>query len=190
MPHHPLIDAHLRRALPAEVALELAAGLEDTYDHFRTQGLDDAAAARAALADFGAAADIIASFDQVTPGCRTARALLVTGPLIGTCWAAVLLSGHAWDWPIPLASRLGFAKILPMVIALLVVAARSHYRHARRTAATATAATAGVLLVDLAAITTAASYAPVLTWPLALAITASLARAGLTAPALRALISH
>lgn len=193
MPHHPLIEAHLRQlhqALPADAFLELAAGLEDTYDHFRAQGLDDGTAARAALADFGAAAAIITAFDRVTPGRRTARTLLATGPLIGACWAAALLSAHAWNWPIPLPARAGSAIILAAVIALLAVTARSRYQHAHRATLTATAGTGGVLLVDLTVTTAAALCAPALTWPLMLAITASLTRASLTASALHTLLNH
>lgn len=193
MPHHPLIEAHLRQlreTLPADAALELTAGLEDTYDHFRAGGLDADAAARAALADFGDAAGITAAFDEITPGRRAARALLAAGPLLGTCWVTALFTGHAWDWPIPLTARIAFATVLLTVIALLVSTATSSYRHARRAGTTAVAATGGMLLVDLTAITTVTLSAPAPTWPLLLAITASLTRIGLTAPAFRTLITH
>jgi hypothetical protein len=193
MPHHPLIETylrHLRETLPADAALELTSGLEDTYDHFRAHGLSTDAAARAALADFGAVADITAAFDQITPGRHAARALLAAGPLFGTCWVAALLTGHARDWPIPVAARIAFAAVLLTVIALLVLTATSSYRHARRAGATAVAATGGMLLVDLTAVSATALFAPAPTWPLLLAITGSLTRIGLTAPALRTLIYH
>jgi len=187
-PHH-LIDAYLaelRRALPADVADELADGLTETYDHFRDHGLDPDTAARTALADFGAAPDILNAFAQIAPGRRTARALLATGPLAGGCWALALLTGHAWQGPIPTAARLAFAALLLSVVALLVIAVRIDHPYQRRTPAIAGAG--GVLLLDCAAVCTAALLISVPTWPLLLAVTASLTRICGTAPALQRLL--
>jgi hypothetical protein len=180
---HPLIEAYLRdlRArLPAEEVLELAAGLADTYDDLRARGLDADAAARTALADFGAAKDVTAAFDRITPGRRAARWRRAAGPVLGTCWVVALLTGHAWEWPVTAATRVGFAAILVTAIALLVVTATSSYRHARRAGMTVVAATGGMVLVDVTAVSVVAVSAPALTWPLALAVAASLTRLGLT----------
>jgi hypothetical protein len=190
MSRHELIEVYLldlRGLLPADVVDELTDGLIETYDRFRGRGLRPDDAALAALADFGAAGDIVAAFTQITPGRRTARTLLVTGPLLGGCWAIALLTGHAGHWPIPAAARLAFAALLVTVIALLATTARASYLRTRRTAALA--ATSGLLLLDTTAIIAASALTQAPTWPLLLALAASLTRVCFTAPALRGLMT-
>lgn len=200
MPRHPLIDAYLRDLadrLPADVADELTDGLLETYDHQRSRGLSPDQAARAALTDFGTTEQIVQAFTRLTPGRRTARTLLATGPLIGICWAVALVTGHAWRWPIPTAARLAFGALLVTAVGTLAFAARGSYPRPRRTAALT--GTCGLLLLDGTAITTALTAAiaaamtaappPAPAWPLLLAIFASLTRVGLTVPALRSLVA-
>jgi hypothetical protein len=190
MSRHELIEVYLldlRGLLPADVVDELTDGLIETYDRFRGCGLGPDDAALAALADFGAAGDIVTAFTQITPGRRTARTLLATGPLLGGCWAIALLTGDAGHWPIPAAARLAFAALLVTVIALLATTARACYLRARRAAALA--GTSGLLLLDTTAIITASALTQAPTWPLLLALAASLTRVCLTAPALRGLLT-
>lgn len=184
MPGHPLIQAYLDelRVLPAEAVDELADGLTETYDHYRTRGLAPGDAARAAIAEFGTAAQILTAFDAIAPGRRAARRLLTAGPLVGLGWATALLTTRAWTWPIPTWAPPLLGVLLITVIALLAAAAHGRrFRHATLPGA------GGVILLDALVITGTLAAAPVLSWPLLLAILGSLVRAGLTAQALPAL---
>ena len=91
--------------------------------HYLDQGLDPDAAAEAALAEFGQPHVILAAFTRVSPARRTARRLLATGPIVGACWAAALITSRAWTWPVPVAARVLFGLVLITVIGLLAVAA-------------------------------------------------------------------
>lgn len=184
MPRHPLIQTYLDdlRTLPADAVDELTDGLTETYDHHRTRGLAPDDAARAAIAEFGTAPQILAAFDAIAPGRRTARRLLAAGPPVGLAWASALITARAWTWPIPTWAPPLLGALLLTVIALLAAAARSRrLRHAALPGA------GGVILIDALVITGALAAAPVLSWPLLLAILGSLTRAGLTAQALPAL---
>ena len=82
---------------PAPVAEELADGLTETYEYYRRQGLAPDRAAESAVAEFGEPQLILAEFASVNPARRTARRLLETGPGVGACWAAALITGRAWE---------------------------------------------------------------------------------------------
>lgn len=186
MPRHPLIAgylARLRRDLPADVVDELADGLTETYDHHRARTTAPGQAARVSLAEFGTPDQVIAAFAAITPGRRQARTLLATGPLIGGCWAMALTTGHAQNWHLPVPARLVLGATLLTAIALLITAARATYGHARPRPARA--GIGAVLLLDLTAVTVGPLLAPP-SWPLLLAVAASLAR---TTLALRALLA-
>jgi hypothetical protein len=187
---HRLIDASvatLARALPADVADELADGLTETYERHRGQGLEPDAAAAAAIVEFGDPRLVIAAFVRQSPGRRAARLLLAAGPPVGGSWAAVLIAGHAWTWPIPMVVRLAFgATLLAIVVGLAIAAtARQSYRRTRLAAT----ACLGLLAVDSAVVACAVLTSTTHTGWLAVAITASFIRAVLTLRALPRLLA-
>jgi hypothetical protein len=189
MPGPGLIEdyrAAVSARLPASIADELADGLAETYRSYLDQGLGPDAAARAAVAEFGEPALVVAAFTRASPARRTARKLLMTGPVVGVCWGAVLVAGRAWTWPVPLAARVLAGLALAGAVALLAGAALlPAYRPARRAA---TAALAGLTAVDVAAIaavTVLARHAP---WPVLLAVPASASRVAFTTRAMRSVL--
>ena len=173
--------------LPASVADELADGLAETYHSYLEKGLGPDAAARAAVAEFGEPTVVVAAFTRASPARRAARRLLLTGPLIGACWGAVLVTGHAWTWPVPLVARVLAGVSLAAVIALLAATVRiSHYRPARRAA---TAACAGLAAWDLAAVAVTMVLIRHTPWPALLAVPASASRIAFTARAIRSVLA-
>jgi hypothetical protein len=177
MARHQLIDgyvARLARRLPVAIVDELSDGLTETYQRQLANGLEPADAARAAIAEFGDARLVVDEFIAQAPGRHTARRLLATGPLIGVLWGASLLAARFWTWPIPTPLATGYALILVGVVAMLTVAATTmDYRHTHLGAAGAIA-----LAVLDGTMIAAATVAPTLAWPMAIAIPASLARIG------------
>ena len=177
-----LIDdylAGLRRRLPAPIAEEAAAGLLETYEHHLVSGAGDQEAARAALAEFGDLAMVADEFTRQAPGRRAAWWLLATGPVAGSCWAAALIGGHAWTWPVPAAARLVFGAVLLLAVLALLVAATSQHSYQRTRLAML--ASPVILALDVTAITAALLTAPALTWTLGAAVAVSLGRIALTA---------
>ena len=143
--------AVLAARLPASIVEELADGLAETYRSYLRQGLAPDQAAKSAVAEFGDPHVIAAAFARVNPARRGARRLLLTGPVVGGCWAAVLITGRAWAWPIPLPGRIGFGLVLLTVIGLLAAAALgTRYRLAARAGI---AGCAGIAAIDAIAIT-------------------------------------
>jgi hypothetical protein len=191
VPGNQLIAAYLlqlARQLPADVVDELADGLEETYESYLAGGAAPQSAARAALAEFGDASEITIAFTLQSPGRHTAHMLLAAGPVVGACWAAALIAGHAWTWPVPTLALLGLGLLLLTAVATLVIAGTRRSSYAR-TRATVIAGGLAVLALDAAALAGATVTAPVLAWPLALAACASLTRIGLTLRALPVVIS-
>lgn len=178
MPRHRLIEDYLDglRVLPADAVEELTDGLTETYDHHRARGQTPEDAARAAIAEFGTTEQILAAFDMITPGRRVSRLLLATGPLAGLCWGAALLTSRAWIWPIPTWAPPALGIGLVGVTALLLADTRG-----RRTRLAASLGASGLVLLDAFMITGVLAVAPTVSWPLLLAILASLLRACLTA---------
>ena len=126
MPGPSLISDYLRELsaqLPGQVVEELADGLNDTCEHYLDDGLDPDAAASAALAEFGDPQVIIAAFTRLSSPQRAARRLLLTGPVIGACWGAALITSRAWTWAVPNVARLLLGVTLLSVIGLLAAAA-------------------------------------------------------------------
>lgn len=187
MPRHPLIEKYLHGldVLSAEMVDELTDGLIETYDHHRALGSDPDQAARAAIEEFGTAEQILAAFDQIAPGRRASRRLLATGPLVGLCWGTALITSRAWTWSIPNWTPLVLAGALAAVIALLLVGATG--RRPRRAAALGPA---GLVLLDTLVVSGVLAVVPTMSWPLRLAILASLVRAAMTARTLAALRAH
>jgi hypothetical protein len=189
MPGPGLIEdyrAALSAQLPASIVDELADGLAETYRNYLDRGLAPDAAARAAVAEFGEPALVAGAFTRASPARRTARRLLMTGPVVGACWGAVLVAGRAWTWPVPVAARVLAGLTLGGAVAMLVAAAMlPGYRPARRAA---TAACAGLTAVDVAAVAAVAVLARHVPWPVLLAVPASAARVAFTTRALRSVL--
>ena len=189
MPGPGLIEdyrAAVSAQLPASIVDELADGLAETYRSYLDQGLDPDAAARAAVAEFGEPALVVAAFTHASPARRAARRLLMTGPVVGACWGAVLVAGRAWTWPVPVAVRALLGMALAGAIVLLAVAALlPRYRPARRAATAACAGLAAVDAAAIAAVTVLARYAPL---PVLLAVPASAARIVFTTRAMRSVL--
>jgi hypothetical protein len=188
---HPLIDAYLTimtRQLPANAVEELADGLTETYRHHLSRGLDPDTAAAAAIAEFGEPDLVLAAFIRQSPGQRAARALLCSGPAVGFCWGATLITGHAWTWPVPAALRLAFGLTLLAAITTLAFAATSRHSY-RRTRMTA-AGGVGLITLDATMLATVLLIPQPLVWPMALAIPASLTRIALTARVMPRLLTR
>lgn len=190
MAGHQLIDeylAELARRLPGADVDELADGLDETFQHHRRRGLPAASAAAAATAEFGHPDLIIKAFVRQAPGRRTALALLASGPLFGALWGSSLISAHAWTWPIPLGAVVAFGGTLLAVVCALIAATLSRsYRRTRL----AGPACGLLVLLDGAMLAAIALAAPALSWPMALAIPASLVRIGLAARSVPRILAH
>jgi hypothetical protein len=181
MADHHLIDdylATLARRLPADAVDELADGLTETYRRHLSRGLDPDRAADVAIEEFGAPDLILAAFVRQSPGRRAALTMLYTGPVVGACWAAALIAGHAWTWPIPLPVKMAAGAILLAVISTLAVAATSRHSY-RRTTISAIGAL-GLIVLDLSMLTAVLLAAVPFVWPMTLAIPASATRLALT----------
>ena len=166
---------------------ELADGLDETHQHYLTQGLTPDAAAGAAVAEFGEPQVIVAAFIRLGPARHAARRLLAACPVVGGCWAAALITGRAWTWPVPPTARLLFGVVLITVIGLLAAAAFGRrYLSARRAGALACA---GIAVLDGVMLVAVVLAVPVLIWPVILAAAASAARLTFTARALRAVLT-
>lgn len=166
--------AELSADLPGRIVEELADGLDETYRCYLGRGLADDAAAQATVAEFGEPRVIVAAFTKTSPGRRAARRLLVAGPGVGACWAVVLITARAWQWPVSVLFRAVFGIMLITVIGLLTAAALGRrYRLVCRAAA---AGCAGTAILDVAMISTVVAIAATPAWPLAVAIGLSAVR--------------
>jgi hypothetical protein len=177
MAGHELIDAYLAdlaRRLPGELVDELADGLNETWQHHRHAGLDSTAAAQATIAEFGSLAQVTNAFVRLAPGRHTARLLLATGPLLGAAWGASLALGHAWTWPVHILAAASYLLLFLVVVAALITAATSHHNYRRTHLGTLGAY--GLIALDMGMIAATLHLAPTLTWPMAVAIPASLTR--------------
>jgi hypothetical protein len=185
MASHVLIDAYvagLAARLPAGTVDELADGLIETWQRHLANGLTPDRAARAAIAEFGTTDRIADEFVAHAPGRRTARLLLATGPVMGVCWGASLITAKVWTWPIQAPIAAAYVVALSAVVVALLAAATS--RHSYRRTRFGTAGALGLVVLDAAMIVAVAVLAPLVVWPMAVAIPASLARIGLTIQAL------
>jgi len=188
---HHLIDeylADLGRRLPADRVDELADGLLETWQRLVRSGLAPADAARAAIVEFGTAEQITRAFVAQSPGRRIAVSMLASGPLVGACWGAGLITAKAWTWPVPTPAAAVFALTLLTVVAALISAAtsRSSYRRTRLGAAGGL----GIVVLDATMLVTVLLIAPVPVWPMYVAIPVSLARIGLTLRSLPRALTH
>jgi hypothetical protein len=191
MAGHDLIEtylADLSGRLPADAVDELADGLTETYHRHLSTGVDGATAARRAIVEFGEPDAVLAAFVAESPGRRTARTLLWSGPTVGLCWGAALVAGRAWTWPVPAPLRLALGAALLTVIGTLVAAATARRSYHRTRLATI----AGLVLIvlDSTMLTAVALVAVPFVWPMVLAVPASLTRLVLTARAMPRLLAH
>jgi hypothetical protein len=172
--------------LPASIAEELADGLTETYHSRLRDGQAPHLAARSAIAEFGESDLIIAEFTRQNPARRGARRLLTTGPLVGACWAAALITSHAQAWQIPVAVRLVLGVTLAAVIAVFAIAARG--TRYQLSTWTALAGCTGITAIDISVITGVLVAAPAITWITIAAIAASTARITFSTRTLRTLL--
>jgi len=163
--------AELEARLPATIVEELADGLEEAFARYRESGLDDDSATRAAIAEFGDPQLVAASFAAACPGRRLARRLLLTGPAVGLCWGALLITSRAWTWPVPDAARAAVGTVLLAAIAMLVHAALGHSYRAVTRAAAAGCASLTLLDVTMIIVVLGLSLRP--GWLVAVAMTTS-----------------
>jgi len=180
--------AVLAAELPAPIVEELADGLAETYQSYLRQGLAPDQAAKSAVAEFGDPHVIAAAFARVNPARRGARRLLLTGPAVGGCWAAVLITTRAWAWPIPIPARVTFGLALLTVIGLLAAAALgTRYRHAVHAGI---AGCLGVIALDTLMVASATFAVPSVTQVTAGAMLASGARIALSVRTLRPILTR
>ncbi len=183
-----------RRARQAILA-ELDDGLLDATQAHLAGGRPPAAAARAAIAEFGDPPTLAHAFAPELLGAqarRRALTLIRTGPLVGALWLGALAASQVPPWRHELTGvwvgllLAGAAVLAAMPALLLVLAATgraSRWLPTRPTLAPAAAAAAGIaaVVVDLAMLamlTGQALIAPAaLAWaPAGLAAAASLTR--------------
>lgn len=180
--------ALLSAQLPASIVNELADGLAETHQSYLRQGLPPDRAAESAVAEFGEPGVILAEFARSNPARRAARRLLATGPTVGACWAAALITSRAWAWPVALPARVLPGLALITITGLLATAALgTRYRLAARAGA---AGCIGMTLLDIAMITGMALAIPVMTWVTAGAMAASAARIAFNALTARPLLNR
>lgn len=178
----------LSAQLPASIVDELADGLAEAHQSYLQQGLASDAAAESAVAEFGEPHAIVAGFARVNPARRAARRLLASGPAVAACWAAVLITGRAWAWPVPLLARVLPGLALITVIGLLTAAALGQrYRLAARAGAVGCIA---ITVLDAGMITGVSLAIPAMTWVTIGAIAASTARIAFNALTVRPLLSR
>jgi hypothetical protein len=174
---HSLIGAYrqeLLERLPADVAEEVASGVEDACQHHLRSCLSPEQAAAAAIAEFGDVSLIVDAFRRASPVWRLARVLIVTGPVVGGWWAAALIVNRAWDWTVPIGARLVAGPLIAASVLLLMTALLTrHYQSLRRAGI---AGCLGVATLDAAVITTALALAPGGRWLCAVAACLSAAR--------------
>ena len=180
--------AVLAAELPASLVEELADGLAETYQAHLRQDLAPDDAAQAAVAEFGDPHVIVADFTRVNPARHGARRLLLTGPVVGGCWAAVLITTRAWAWPIPIPARVTFGVALLTVIGLLAAAALgTRYRHAVHAGI---AGCLGIIALDTLMVASATFAVPSVTQVTAGAMLASSARIALSVQTLRPILTR
>jgi hypothetical protein len=190
MAEHRLIQKYndvLFAQLPDRLAIEVADGLADAYANYVREGLSADEAARATVAEFGDAQDVVEGFILSNPARRVARRLVATGPAVGVCWAVALIAEHAVDWPVPLLARvLVGATLIASVVVLVRAALGRGYRAVRRAG---TAGCLGLAILDATAIALVLVAAPNFGWLVALAAMASATRLTCVARALRSVLA-
>jgi hypothetical protein len=166
--------AALLAGLPASLADEVSDGLYEANDKYVRQGLTIEDAAVAAVTEFGEPRAVIDGFIRVSPARRAARTLIATGPLVGLCWAAELITGRAWHWPVPVIAPILLGTLLAASVSMLMTAGRTRrYDSVRRSGVVGCA---GLIVLDVSMIATVLVVAPGAGWAVLLAMCASAAR--------------
>ncbi len=158
----PRLIANYRAILCAELPLALAEevsdGLGDTYAKYLRRGMAADDAAQAAVGEFGDARAVVEGFSRASAARRVAQELLMTGPAVGTCWAAMLITSRAWEWPVPVIARLLLGGLLVASVIVLVTAVRARrYWTVRRSGA--------VGCIGLAALDVSLITGVMVSWP-------------------------
>jgi hypothetical protein len=174
---HDLIGGYLAGLagrVPRDAVDELADGLIETWQHHQRAGLDPTTAAEAAIAEFGSVERVGEAFVTAAPGRRVSRLLLASGPVVGAWWGVSLAADHAWSWPADARVVAGCVLLLPAVVLCLLAAATT--RHSYRRTRLGIFGACGVVALDLGMVAAALLLAPVLIWPMAVAVPISLTR--------------
>jgi hypothetical protein len=114
------------RPVRAAIVAEIADGLTETTAAHQRSGLPPAAAARAAVAEFGDAQLIAAGFGPelaADTGRRIGLGLLATGPLVGLAWLGTALASSDTAGISPPAGLLVLAIVFGAILAVAVPAA-------------------------------------------------------------------
>ena len=190
MAEHHMIQRYndvLRAELPPHLVEEIADGLAEANAYYLRQGLDADEAAQATVSEFGDARAVVEAFTRDIPARRIARRLIATGPVVGGCWAVALITGRAWEWPVPDAVRflLG-ATLVASVSVLLTAALARRYRVVRPAGVVGCA---GLAVLDLSAITAVVVAAPTVGWLAVLAAGVSASRLILVTRAVRPVLA-
>jgi hypothetical protein len=186
------------------ILAELDDGLSEATQAHLASGLPPAAAAQAAVAEFGDAPTLADAFTPELAGAqarRRALTLIRTGPLVGGLWVAALAASQVPPWRhgltgvwvgLPLAGAAILAGVPALLLVLAATGRASRRLPTRPTFALTAAAAAGIAaavvdLAMLAMLTGQALVAPAaLAWtPAALAAAASLTRLVLASRAAR-----
>lgn len=181
MASHQLIDtyqAELARRLPTDIVDELADGLDEAFQQHLIIGLDPTEAAAAATREFGHPDQIAAEFTRQSRQRRTALALLATGPVFAALWGSSLFTAQAWTWSIPTVAAVTYGATLIAVVAILIIVATCRTYGKLRLAGPACA---GMIALDTVMLTVITLAAATISWPMALAIPASVTRISLAA---------
>jgi hypothetical protein len=166
--------AILSAELPLAFAEEVGDGLGEAYAKYRRLGMAADDAAQAAVGEFGNARAVVEGFSRASAARRVAHQLLMTGPAVGLCWAAMLITSKAWDWPVPDIARLLLGGLLVASVIVLVTAVRAErYWTVRRSGA---AGCIGLAVLDASLIMAVVASRPGLGSLAVIAILASAAR--------------
>ena len=114
------------RAIRAGIVAEVADGLAEATAVHQARGLRPAAAAEAAVAEFGDARVAAAGFGTelaAATGRRVGLGLLASGPLVGLTWLAMAAASAAGPAPEPPAGLAVVAVVFAVVLAVAVPAA-------------------------------------------------------------------
>ena len=176
----PLIAGYmacLHRSSPRP-ADEAADGLAETYQHHLPPGPENRNPRRPRWPSSGTWRRSSASSPArrragEPPGCCWHR------PVAGGCWAAALILGRAWTWPVPAIA--GSASPPPCCWRSWRLLAAATSQHSYQRTRLAMLASPVILLLDATAVTAAALAAPAFAPPLSAAVAVSLGRIAFTA---------
>lgn len=98
-----------------------------------------------------------------------------------------LVLTRAWNWPIPIVARAGFATILvSTILALAIARVARTWRHA----VVAAYAAMGLIVLDVALIGVAPTVVPSMPWILSLAVAVSASRSEFAARSIPQILAH